>query len=279
MTSPTVAGDSLRLPTARPAPGVTRVPSSPSGSPVPGGSAPGEEKVMTLVEHLAELRRRLAISIMAVLLGTAVGFVLAERIIRLFVEFLAGNQVQFLTLSGGFFLQLRIALVVGVLLALPIILYQLWAFVSPGLTEAERRAARPWIPLTIVFFALGEIVAYVTLPYAVTFLEGFALPDVAPSRPSAEAYFGFLLTVFLVFGAVMQFPIALVLLSKLGIVTVDRLRASRRYVALAIVVFAVVVTPGGDPVSPLVMTGVMYLLYELTIVLLRRGERGAAARG
>ena len=107
-----------------------------------------------------------------------------------------------------------------------------------------------------------------TLPFAVAFLAGFQIPGKLDLLPSAEAYFGFVTMLFLVFGAVMEFPIVLVLLSKLGIVKPEKLRASRRYVLLGIVIFAVVITPGGDPISPLVMSAVMYVLYEFTIFML-----------
>jgi sec-independent protein translocase protein TatC len=157
-----------------------------------------------------------------------------------------------------------------------VILYELWAFIAPGLTPHERRTALPWIPMTIVFFLLGVAVAYVTLPYAISFLSGFQTPE-AVLFPSAEAYFGFVTTVFLLFGAVMQFPTVLVLLSKLGVLSVERLKASRRYVLLGVVIFAVVVTPGGDPISPIVMSAVMYALYEFTIFVLSRNARSADA--
>jgi len=239
----------------------------------PAPRSPGEDKVMSLVDHLSELRRRLAISIMAVIIGSAIGFVLADRIILVLLDPLPGDEVQFLTITGGFAIFLRISLIVGILLALPVILYQLWAFVAPGLTPQERRAALPWIPMSIVFFLLGSAVAYLTLPYAISFLLGFQIADALVSRPSAEHYFGFVTTIFIVFGAVMQFPTALVLLSKLGILSVARLRAGRRYALVGIVIFSVVITPGGDPVSPIFMSTVMYLLFEGTILLLRRSER------
>ncbi|MDQ3552865.1 MAG: twin-arginine translocase subunit TatC [Chloroflexota bacterium] len=244
-------------------------PETPAGD--PPTPATGEEgRVMTLVQHLSELRRRVAISILAVLVGSGVGFWLAQPIILLLLRPLPGGQVQILTVTGGFMIHLRIALVVGVLLALPVLLYQLWAFVSPGLTRRERRAAAPWLPLTIVFFLLGVAVAYVTLPYAVEFLAGFAIPPALIYTPSAEHYFGFVFSIFMIFGVAMQFPTVLVLLAKLGILDVERLRRSRRYALLGMVIFAVVITPGGDPISPAIMSGVMYLLYEATIVLLRR---------
>lgn len=229
-----------------------------------------EGRVMTLTEHLSELRRRVAISILAVVVGFGVGFWLSQPIILLLLAPLPGGQVQILTVTGGFMIHLRIALVVGVLLALPVLLYQLWAFVSPGLTKRERRAAAPWLPLTIVFFLLGVGVAYVTLPFAVQFLAGFQIADALIFGPSAENYFGFVFSIFLIFGVAMQFPTVLVLLAKLGILDVARLRRSRRYALLGMVIFAVVITPGGDPLGPAIMSGVMYLLYEATIVLLRQ---------
>jgi len=229
---------------------------------------------MTLVDHLSELRKRIAISILAVLLGSALGFVLAPAIIELLLTPLPNGEVVFLTLSGGFMVYLRVAIIVGVLLALPVILYQAWAFVAPGLTRHERRAALPWIPLSVVFFLLGTLVAWVTLPYAVGFLLSFEIEGSLVAMPSAEAYFSFVTFIFLIFGLVMQFPIVLVFLERLGILDVGQLRSMRRYVLLGVTVFAVVITPGGDPISPLVLAGTMYALYEFTIFLIPR-RRGS----
>jgi sec-independent protein translocase protein TatC len=242
----------------------------------PPGPADEDVSVMSLVDHLSELRRRLAISILAILVFGAIGFVLAPDIIKILLEPLPNDRVVFLTLSGGFLLYMRIAIIVGILLGLPVILYQAWAFVAPGLTPAERRASLPWIPMSVVFFLLGTFVAYVTLPYAVTFLLGFQIEGHLEALTSSEAYFGFVTFIFIIFGAVMQFPIVLVFLSRLGLVNVEMLKRSRRYVLFGIVVFAVVVTPGGDPISPIVMSGTMYALYEVSILLLQRSERRRA---
>lgn len=261
---------------------VERVPAPPP-QPRPTTTPPEEEGVMSLVDHLAELRRRLFISILAVVIGGAIGFYFASDVqVLLLQPFLAsnpGSEVQFLTVSGGFFLYVKISLVFGIVIGLPVIVYELWQFVSPGLTARERRAALPWIPAAILFFALGVIVAYVTMPYAIQFLTGFTVPGYTESRPSAEAYFGFVTNMFLIFGAVMEFPIALVFLAKLGVLSVDMLKKSRRMVILGIVIFAVVVTPGGDPISPIVMAGVMYALFEFTIYMLMRGAPPATVEG
>jgi len=248
-------------------------PAQPSASQPPRGGDGTDRSVMSLVDHLAELRRRVAISLIAVAIGGALGFYFAPDIIKLMLQPLPDHRVVFLTLSGGFLLYFRIAIIVGILLGLPVILYELWAFVAPGLTERERRTALPWLPFAVIFFLLGTAVAYVTLPFAVAFLISFQIADYVAPLPSAEAYFGFVTMIFLVFGAVMEFPILLILLSKLGIVNRDRLRASRRYVLLGIVIFSVVITPGGDPISPLVMSAVMYVLYEFTIFMLGRSSQ------
>lgn len=260
---------------------VERLPVSQRPVPTPRPTTPPEDDgVMSLVDHLAELRRRLFISILAVVIGGAIGFYFAADIQKLLLEPFRmsnpGGTVQFLTVSGGFFLYMKISLVFGIVVGLPVIVYEVWQFVSPGLTQRERRAALPWIPAAIVFFTLGVIVAYVTMPYAVQFLTGFTVPEYTESRPSGEAYFGFVTNMFLIFGAVMEFPIALVFLAKLGILNVDLLKRSRRMVILGITIFAVVVTPGGDPISPIVMAGVMYALFEFTIHMLSRGAQPAA---
>lgn len=235
-------------------------------------SPDGDEKVMSLVEHLTELRLRMFISLAAVVAGTLVGFYLSPWLIDI-LRAPIGAPLVTMTVGGAFFLRLKLALMVGVALASPIVLYEVWAFVSPGLTPRERRAARPWVPLAIVFLVLGVGVAYLTLPYTIGFLLSFQIPGVIVPLITAEAYFGFVTTMFLAFGLAFQFPIVLFLLAKVGVVSAERLRRGRRYVFLAIFVLAVVVTPGGDPFSPIIMALVMYPLYELTIRLVS-GSRG-----
>ena len=155
---------------------------------------------------------------------------------------------------------------------MPVILFQVWRFISPGLTPDERRLARPWVPIALVFFLVGVAVAWVVLPFAMQFLIGFESKDFH-YLPTADAYFGFISTLFLAFGLTMEFPIVLVLLSKVGIITSQRLRSSRRIVILGIAIFSAVVTPGGDLVSPTVLGVVMYLLFELSIRLVKWGGR------
>ncbi len=155
---------------------------------------------------------------------------------------------------------------------MPVILYQLWAFVAPGLTPSEKKTIRPWVPLALLFFAIGVAIAYFVLPFAVGFLLAFT-DDTVVAGIAAGPYFDFVTTMFLAFGLIMEFPIIMVGLSKVGILTSQRLSESRRMIILGIAIFAAVATPGGDLVSPFVLGGTMYILFELTTLFIRRSGR------
>jgi sec-independent protein translocase protein TatC len=254
-------------------PGVSGLPVTPDPEPLPPpAAAPGDESVMSLVDHLGELRTRLFRSIIAVALGSAIGFYFAVQIRDFLMVPLGDTNLQVLGVGDAFVIQVKISLVVGIILAMPILLYQIWAFVAPGLTAAERKTVRPWVPLALFFFVLGVVIAYVVLPYAINFLFSFTDENLV-AAPAAGQYFDFVTTMFLVFGLVMEFPILLVGLSRVGIVTSDRLAASRRMVILGIAIFSAVATPGGDLVSPFVLGGTMYLLFELTVLFIKRSGR------
>jgi sec-independent protein translocase protein TatC len=255
-------------------PGVTGLPVTPDPEPSqPPAAAPGDETVMSLVDHLGELRTRIFRAIIAVAIGSAIGFLVATPV-RVFLQApLNGVPLQVLGVGDAFVIQVKIAFVIGFILAMPVLLYQLWAFIAPGLTPNERKVVRPWIPMALLFFAIGVVIAYVVLPFAIAFLFGFTDTTTLLARPAAGQYFDFVTTLFLAFGLVMEFPILLVGLSTVGIITSARLRSSRRMVILGISIFAAVVTPGGDLVSPFVLGGTMYILYELTSLFIKRSGR------
>ena len=250
--------------------GIPGVPVTPE--PAPPAATPGDGSVMSLIDHLGELRTRLFRTILAVALGSVVGFYFAVPIRDFLLAPLPGGTAQVLGPGDAFAIQLRISIVVGVILGMPVILYQIWAFVAPGLTPSERRTVRPWVPLALFFFALGVGIAYVVLPFAMAFLLSFT-DDKLRAQIAAGPYFDFVTTLFLAFGLVMEFPILLFGLSRVGILTSDRLRAARRYVILGIAIFAAVATPGGDLVSPFVLGSTMYLLFEATVFFIRRSGR------
>jgi sec-independent protein translocase protein TatC len=228
---------------------------------------------MSLVDHLGELRTRLFRSILAVAVGAVLGFAVSDQAISILRSPIPSESPLYFTgLGDAFVIKVKIAIVIGIILAMPVLLYQVWGFVSPGLTAAERKAARPWIPIALFFFALGVVIAFVVLPFAAAFLLSFTSKDLQPLI-TAGSYFDFVTTMFLAFGLVMEFPILLVGLSRVGILTSQRLTAARRFVILGIAIFSAVATPGGDLVSPFVLGGTMYVLFELTVLYIRRSGR------
>jgi sec-independent protein translocase protein TatC len=231
------------------------------------------EEGMSISRHLVELRNRLVISALSLVPGTILGFVFSGSIIHVLIAPLPkGDHLVAFGLTEPFMIDMQVAIVTGVILGMPVILFEFWRFISPGLTPSERATARPWVPLALIFFALGVGVAYFILPYAAGFLFTFQTQDIQLML-SAESYLGFITILFLAFGLVMEFPIILVLLSKVGVVTSKGLRRSRRMAILGIVIVSEVITPGADLVSPIVMAVTLYGLYEVSIILIRLGGR------
>jgi len=225
-----------------------------------------------LVQHLKELRRRVGIALAAVVVGGIVAFAWADTLIGLLRTPLNDTPLYFVGVGDAFGIRMQLSFIGGVALAMPVWLWQAWAFIRPGLTDSERRAARPWIPLALLLFVVGVAVAWVVLPFAVSFLLSFATDDLTPLI-AADRYFGFVGSLMLVFGLATEYPILLVFLSRVGIVTSAKLRRWRRNALVLAVVVGAFATPGTDLISPIVLGVVLYLLYELSIWLVRVGGR------
>ncbi|MEX2547663.1 MAG: twin-arginine translocase subunit TatC [Chloroflexota bacterium] len=238
------------------------------GQAVPPDDPPPGSGVMTLVEHLTELRNRIIKSVLAVAIGSVAGFYFNRQIRDFLLLPLPGHQVQVLNPGDAFSITLRIGIISGVILAMPVILYQVWGFVAPGLTPQERRAFRLWIPVSLVFFGIGVLLAWFVLPIAVSFLLSFT-DESLRANLAAGPYFDFVGTLFLGFGVAMQYPVVLYGLARVGIVSSAQLRAWRRYVILIVFIVATALTPP-DAFSDLMLGAVMYGLYELTILAIRR---------
>jgi sec-independent protein translocase protein TatC len=234
---------------------------------------------MTMVEHLEELRRRLMVVIAAIAVAAVVGFLVSETVLDILREPLPDEfQTLFFTSpAGAFVARLKIAGFVGVALAMPVIMYELYKFVTPGLLPGERRLLWPFLVVGVGLFALGVVIGYLILPLALTFLFGFAGEGIEP-LPTIEEYIGFVTTLLIVFGLMLQFPVVLFVLSRLGIVTPRWLASRRRWAILIIAIVSAVSTPGGDPFSMVVLALLMYGLFEATLIVVRsvqRRERGA----
>jgi sec-independent protein translocase protein TatC len=241
---------------------------------------------MTIVEHLDELRKRLIISVAAIAVGSVVGFVFYDRILA----FLAGpyqdavaalpeaatrptpDDLVALSPAEPFVAFLKIGFFTGFLIALPVVLWQLWRFITPGLTSRERRLAIPFVLTSVLLFAGGTVFAFAILPRGLRFLFSFGSGDIVPLL-TVDRYLGFLIFLILAFGLGFELPLALIFLAGARLIDSTQMRRWRRYALVGTAVFAAVATPTQDPYTMLLMWVPLYLLYEGAILVARLMKR------
>ena|SRR5918996_2576063 len=230
----------------------------------------GDDATMSLLEHLEELRSRIIVIAIAVLLAAVAGFFLADPIIALLRAPLADTGAELIQTGVGeaFGVTIQLALVTGIAFAMPVILYEIWAFVTPGLTRPERRLVWPLLGVAVVLFAAGVALGYLLIPLAVGFLLDFSIEGVEPLLGLGD-YIGFVTTFLLAFGIALQFPVILYLLARVGILSYEFLSRRRRWVILLIALFAIVITPGDIVIGSFTLALVMYGLFEVTLQLIR----------
>jgi sec-independent protein translocase protein TatC len=227
---------------------------------------------MPVMEHLSELRRRILISAAAVVLCACVVFVFSNPIIEFLVTYYKDathgqrDALIFLGPVDGFITRLKVATYGGIVLALPIWLYQLWRFITPGLNPKDRRYAVPFILSSIVLFAMGAAVAFLTLEPALKFLIDVGGPAQTPQFTS-DRYLTLVSLMIVAFGLSFEFPVVLVFLLLAGVLSTEQLRKWRRWAIVLIVTFAAVITPSQDPYSLFFMAAPMYVFYEASILI------------
>jgi sec-independent protein translocase protein TatC len=235
----------------------------------PRESAVDDGATMSLLEHLEELRRRIVIVALTILGGAIAGYFVSEPLISILRQALPEEaQVVVLRVAEPFGVRLQLALMTGVALAVPMILYQVWAFVTPGLTRSERRLVWPLLGVAIILFAGGLGVGYMLIPVAVSFLLSFSPADV-PELLSLAEYVDFISTFLLACGLALQFPVVLYLLARIGVLSYAFLSRRRRWVVLVIVAFAIVITPGDIVIGSGALAIILYGLFEITLQLIR----------
>jgi len=229
------------------------------------------EKTMTIMEHLQELRLRLTVSAGTIVALMIPGWFLNDWLLGILRRPLEQSGVNSSNLyyfapADKFMLHLKITAIIAVVAALPILLYETWAFISPGLTKRERRNSIPFVLLGLVLFAGGAYTGYRILPLAMAFLLGFTNDSLTPLL-DANKYLSFIGIIVLIFGISFELPLVLLFLCQLGIITSKWLVQKLRYAIFIIFIFSMIITPGADPVSPVVLGTIMTGLYFLAILL------------
>ncbi|MDQ3145884.1 MAG: twin-arginine translocase subunit TatC [Actinomycetota bacterium] len=240
------------------------------------GEEPDDPGRMTLVEHLAELRNRLIKALLAVVIGGAVGFALYDPVLDQLVDPYcqilkeqAPDRACRLVITDpleSFSIRLKLSAYLGLLFASPVVLWQLWRFITPGLYSKEKRYAVPFVLSSVLLFALGAFLALVTFPRTLDFLSAFAGENTEAFYTPGK-YLGLLTFMMLAFGVGFEFPVVLVALQAAGILHWRRLASWRRYAIVVIFVVDAVITPSGDPVTLCALAVPMYLFYEVAILI------------
>src|SRR5947209_2563939 len=234
-----------------------------------------DASAMSLVDHREELRWRIFKSIIAVVVGAIVAFFFRVQIMTFLTwplpktaDQIGKGKLIVTGLAEGFTVFLKLSLAAGILIAIPVILYQIWAFVAPGLYDKEKKTAVPFIFVGIVLFLVGISLGYIVLQYPVQWLVNFA-SDSFTELVSADSYFTFVAFFLLAFGIVFEIPLVLTFLAQLGLVTSQTLRRKRPTAHIGMWIAATFLTPGADFYSPIILGVAMSFLYELTIVFIR----------
>ncbi|AFQ43217.1 twin-arginine translocase subunit TatC [Desulfosporosinus meridiei] len=232
-----------------------------------------DEANLPLMDHLKALRKVLVISAYAILIGTIIGWFFSDRIFAYLADPVIRLQgITFITTTPmePMLVKVKVALLIGIVLSLPIVIWQIWSFVLPALKQNERKYLYFIVPSSVILFLSGVgLCFFVVLPIGLKFLlfvGGDAITSYTPLLTKAS-YFGFLTTMFLTFGLVFQMPIVLLILIRIGVLSPQVLASKRRWAVLIIVILAVVVSPTPDLLTQLLMAGPMYLLYEISIWL------------
>ena len=229
-----------------------------------------EEGKAPFTAHLEELRKRLITCFIAVGVGFAICYGFKEKLFQILVQPLlrvmkTGETLIFTGLPEAFFTYLKVALLSGLMLAAPIIIYQFWMFVAPGLYDREKRLMIPIVFLSSFFFVGGALFGYfIVFPWGFKFFLGFADEHIR-ALPSMKEYLGFSAKLLLAFGLVFELPLVITFLAKLGLVSVDFLKKNRKYALLLFFAGAAILTPP-DVVTQIMMAVPLMVLYEISIL-------------
>lgn len=251
---------------------------------------------MTLRDHIYELRHRLGLAVLFILVGGVVGFIwfevrvgsipsLSELLIGPYCDLPRNTRVDF---NGecrllqtqpfeAFLIQFKVGIAAGMVLTAPLWLYQVWAFITPGLYSKEKKFARRFVSAASLLFVAGAVLAYFVVPQGLRVLVSFG-GDAFITALAAKDYISFVLTLLLIFGVSFELPLLIVMLNQIGMLSYANLKRWRRGIFFGLFVFAAIATPGTDPVSMVALGAAMVVLFELAVQIARIHDRRKARR-
>lgn len=252
--------------------------SEPETNATPDAAGVDEQGKMSFFDHLTELRTRIVWSLVPAGIGLFIALYFTSSVIR----FLSGHlrtELVFTTPTEAFWTYMKVAMILGLFIAMPIILWNVWAFVAPGLHKHERKYAAPFVIIgSLLFIGGGAFAMLVVVPFAISFLVSFGQDQGLRPMITISSYIDFILKFTLAFGVVFEMPVVITLLSMLGVVTPQFLSKNRKYAILINFVIAAILTPTPDIVNQSLMAGPLIILYEVGIICSRVVARKKARR-
>lgn len=228
-----------------------------------------QEKV-TLIHHLEDLRKALLISLIAIVVAALFSFSYSDQILAIIQKPLKdlgmGLSLVYIGVAEGFFVKMKLALLAGLILAFPVVAWELWSFIAPALYPHEKKYVYTLFPIILILFVAGVLFAYFTILKMVLGFLVYIAGDLKPML-TVDKYLSFILTFTIPFGIVFELPVVVFFLTRIGIIGPETLSRNRKYALLAIFIIAAALTPGPDPVSQVMMAVPVYVLYEISVIV------------
>ena len=227
------------------------------------------QKRLSFIEHLEELRKRILYSLAGVGIFSAVGFIFSKKVLAIIVQRTPLQSVYFFSPIEAFTAQIKVAIFLGIFVSFPFILYQTWSFIAPGLTKKERGLSLSYILSGIVLFSIGILFGYfILIPFGLKFLLSFGSEYLQPLM-NISRYLGYIFWCLLGSGFLLQLPLLLFFLIRLGIVQIETITKHRAEAIVAILALCAIITPTGDFFTLLLISITLLLLFELSILAAR----------
>ncbi len=227
---------------------------------------------MPFLDHLDQLRSRLLKSLLAVVVCALAAFYFSDELFRLIVMPLGDVKLHVTEVTGSFYAYMKVSLIAGILAALPVVFYQLWSFVGPGLYPDEKRLVFPMVAISTVLFVIGAGFCWlIVLPMSLDFLIGFS-DDLLEPIITVSSYITFAGMLLMAFGFGFEMPVLAYFLGKVGVLSSRFMAKGRRYAVVIILITAAILTPTPDVFTQLMLAGPLYLLYEISILLVKAIE-------